>query len=128
LKKSGKRAEEVKVKVPLFVRLFYCRKCGFKKHGLCMAYGGILPAVFINHFLFIWGCVNYVHENEFEKVEFLYGKTKMPTATTQAKWMKTKLGFKPKTRRFRKIRGKFKPKTAYEKRLWKPDAKLEEED
>ena len=27
----------------------------------------------------------------------------------------------------RKIRG-FKPKTAHEKRLWKPDAKLEEED
>lgn len=27
----------------------------------------------------------------------------------------------------RKIRGKFKPKTAHEKRLWKPDAKLEED-
>ena len=25
-----------------------------------------------------------------------------------------------------KIRGKFKPKTAHEKRLWKPNAKLEE--
>jgi len=27
----------------------------------------------------------------------------------------------------RKIRGKFKPRTALEKRLWKPDAKLEED-
>ena len=33
----------------------------------------------------------------------------------------------PKHPKPRKIRGKFKPRTAFEKRLWKPNAKMEEE-